>query len=27
VWLDDLNGWRRRIGLFSRSQTPAPAET
>ncbi len=27
VWLDDLNGWRRRIGLFSRSQTPAPAES
>ncbi len=23
VWLDDLNGWRRRIGLFSRGQTPA----
>jgi len=27
VWLDDLNGWHRRVGLFSRSQTPAPAES
>jgi HAE1 family hydrophobic/amphiphilic exporter-1 len=27
VWLDDLNGWRRRIGFFSRSQMPAPAES
>ncbi len=23
VWLDDLNGWRRRIGLFSRGGAPA----
>jgi len=27
VWLDDLNGWHRRVGLFSRGQTPAPAES
>jgi HAE1 family hydrophobic/amphiphilic exporter-1 len=27
VWLDDLNSWRRRIGLFSRSQMPAPAKS
>jgi HAE1 family hydrophobic/amphiphilic exporter-1 len=27
LWLDDLNGWRRRIGLFSRSQMPAPAKS
>ncbi len=26
VWLDDLNGWRRRIGLFSRGGTPAGSE-
>ena len=26
VWLDDLNGWRRRIGLFSRGTSPAPAK-
>jgi HAE1 family hydrophobic/amphiphilic exporter-1 len=25
VWLDDLNSWRRRIGLFSRGATPAAA--
>ena len=25
VWLDDLNGWRRRIGLFSRAAAPAAA--
>ena len=27
VWLDDLNNWRRRIGLFSRGGEPAPAES
>jgi len=27
VWLDDLNGWRHRIGLFSRGGAPAPAKT
>jgi HAE1 family hydrophobic/amphiphilic exporter-1 len=26
VWLDDLNDWRRRIGLFSRGGAPAPAQ-
>jgi len=26
VWLDDLNGWRRRIGLFSRGGAPAPVQ-
>jgi HAE1 family hydrophobic/amphiphilic exporter-1 len=26
VWLDDLNSWRRRIGLFSRGGSPAPAK-
>ncbi|MDH4260780.1 MAG: efflux RND transporter permease subunit, partial [Gammaproteobacteria bacterium] len=26
VWLDDLNGWRRRIGLFSHGGTPAGSE-
>ncbi len=27
VWLDDLNEWRRRIGLFSRGGSPARAES
>ena len=27
VWLDDLNGWRRRIGLFSRRGAPAETGT